>query len=152
MANKRKSKFNSLSSPGVKQDLSNYLTELAFLRQNHGNKLPPKFWQQTRYKFRYRKEIMAVRRFIKNYGEPAVLRIALANHIYSWTDFAKVEFLLQKDAEAKARAAEPKDTTSVGRDFIPEINDLRGHVASSSPRRGLFDRLKELENGEKEDR
>ena len=67
----RKSKFTSLSTPGTRQDCSNYLVELAFLKSNRGIRLPPKFWQQVKYKFRYRREIQACRKFIKKYGEGA---------------------------------------------------------------------------------
>jgi len=96
---KKKARFNSLSTPGTRQDASNYLVELAFLRANHGIKLKPKFWQQTKYKFRYRREIQAVRKFIKKHGEAAVLSVAISNYIRTWTNYGQIEAQLQKIKE-----------------------------------------------------
>lgn len=148
---KRKSKFNSLSTPGVRQELSNYLVELAFLRQNRGAKLKPYFWKDVKYKFRYRREIMACRKFIKKYGEPFVLSVAMSNYITTWTDFAKVEFLLQQKAESARRKQSPKDTSAVVNDFNRETEDLRDYTLPKPKKRSLFERLKELNNGEKEE-
>jgi hypothetical protein len=152
MAKKKKSRFNSLSTPGNRQDLSNYLVELAFLRQNRGNPLPPKFWQQTRYKARYRREIMACRKFIKKYGEPFVLSVALKNYIRSWTDFARIEFLLQQKKESLERKASPKDSTPVEKEFSQESSDLRDFDIPQTKTKSLFERLKELQGGEEEER
>lgn len=146
---KRKTRFNSLSTPGHKQDCSNYLVELAFLRRNKGTKLPEKFWQLQRYKWQYRKEIQACRKFIKKYGEPAVLKIALHNHITTWTDFAHVEFLLQQVAERQQRLAAPKDTSPVKDESVKVADDYRD-FAPAPPKKGLFERLKELSNGQEE--
>lgn len=145
-AKSKKTRFKSLSTPDLKQDLSSYLTELAFLRQNRGNRLPPKFWRQTKYKARYRKEIMACRKFIKKYGERAVLYIALNNYIRTWTDFARVEFLLQQQKEAQERRCAPKDHSRVQEESIEVKEDYRD-FHPTQPRRGLFERLKELKNG-----
>jgi len=141
---KRKARFNSLSTPGTKQDCSNYLVELAFLRDNHGLRLPAKFWQQHRYKFRYRREIQACRKFIKKYGEPAVLLIAMANHITTWTDYAKVEFLLQQIKERKERLAEPKDMSSVKPEVVEDLEDLRVDRKQVPKPLGLFEKLEEF--------
>ena len=147
---KRKSRFNSLSTPGLRQDCSNYLVELVFLRANKGNKLPSKFWQQQRYKWRYRKEIQACRKFIKKYGEPSVLYIAIHNQsVTTWTDFGKVEFLLQKLEERRQRLALPKDTSLVKPESVKVTKDYRDFVPT--PRKGgLFERLKELNSGAEE--
>ena len=143
---KRKARFNSLSTPGTKQDLSNYLVELVFLRQNKGIKLPKKFWQLNRYKFRYRREIQACRKFIKNYGEPVVLHIALKNYITSWTDYAKIEFLAQARKEAVERANSPKDLSPVVSLSEESGEDLRENKPTRSRRRGLFAKIEEIEN------
>jgi len=148
---KRKARFNSLSTPGQKQDCSNYLVELAFLKDNHGIRLPSKFWQLTRYKFRYRREIQSCRRFIKKYGEPDVLFVALNNHITTWTDFARIEVLLQKRAERRERMAAKKDVTPVVCDFSQETADLRIEINRRERKKGMFERLGELEDGKKED-
>lgn len=147
MAKKKKSRFSSLSTPGLKQDCSNYLVELVFLRSNKGTRLPAKFWQQQRYKWRYRNEIQACRKFIKKYGEPVVLYIALHNQdIVTWRDFAKIEFFLQQIEESRLRKALPKDTSEVTEDVV-KVNADHRDFKPASPKVGLFDRLKELNNG-----
>ncbi len=149
MVKQKKARFNSLSTPGLRQECSNYLVELAFLKRNRGTRLPSKFWQQQRYKWQYRKEIQACRKFIKKYGEPTVLYVAMNNHITTWTDFAHLEFLLQRLAERQVRLAAPKDTSEVKRETVKVANDHRDFTPT--PRKlGLFDRLKELSSGEKE--
>ena len=146
---KRKARFSSLSTPGHKQDCSNYLVELAFLRWNRGTKLPEYFWRQQRYKWKYGKEIKACRKFIKKYGEAAVLYIALNNYITTWQDFAHIEFLLQKIEERRQRIATPKDTSPVSPAHVPTKEDLRDFVPAPR-KKGLFERLKELNSGEEE--
>lgn len=147
MAKKRKSRFSSLSTPGLKQDCSNYLVELVFLRSNKGTRLPAKFWQEQRYKWRYRNEIQACRKFIKKYGEPAVLSIAMHNqNVTTWTDFAKIEFLLQQIEESRVRRALPKDTSDVIEETVKVEADHRDFTPRG-PKKGLFERLKELNDG-----
>lgn len=145
---KRKARFNSLSTPGTKQDCSNYLVELAFLRANHGAKLAPKFWQQSRYKFRYRREIQACRKFIKKYGEPSVLYVAMHNHVTTWTNYGNVEFLLQQRVEKFQRLAEAKDTAPVRRECVIPSIDLREKRTPAHKKKGLFERLEEIRNEE----
>jgi len=142
----KKARFNSLSTPGHRQDCSNYLVELAFLKNNKGSKLPPKFWQLHKYKWQYRREIQACRKFIKKYGESVVLYVAMHNHIVTWTDFAKVEFLMQKIAERNVRLASPKDKSDVKSEVIEVKEDFRDFIPRPS-KKGLFERLKELNNG-----
>jgi len=143
---KRKSRFNSLSTPGTKQDLSNYLVELAFLRQQHGQKLPPKFWQLGKYKFRYRREIQACRKHIKKYGESVILYIALKNYITSWTDYAKIEVLAQARKEIAERIRAPKDKSEVSQESEILGLDLRGQTNSRPKKKGLFEKIEEIEN------
>ncbi|MBV1929853.1 MAG: hypothetical protein KUG81_10140 [Gammaproteobacteria bacterium] len=145
---KRKSKFTSFSTPGHKQDCSNHLVELAFLRQNKGKRLPEFFWREQRYKWRYRKEVQACRKFIKKYGEGPVLLAAIENlTITTWTDFGHVEYLLQKHAERRRLRALPKDNTPVVPESVKVTEDYRD-FEPAKPKLGLFDRLKELSNGE----
>lgn len=149
MPKKRKARFNSLSTPNKKVDCSNYLVELVFLRQNRGRRLQPEFWKQQRYKYRFRKEIQACRKFIKKYGEAAVLKITLENtDIVSWADYGKIEFYLQKLLERRQLRALPKDESDVETESVEVEQDLREHIPSR--RKSLFERLKELNNGEKE--
>lgn len=147
---KRKSKFTSISTPGHKHDCSNHLVELAFLRQNKGKKLPEFFWREQRYKWRYRKEIQACRKFIKKYGEPLVLWAAINDlRITSWQDFAHVEFILQKLEEKRTLRALPKDLTPVAPETVKVSEDYRDFEPAKS-KLGLFDRLKELNSGEED--
>lgn len=146
MAKKRKARFDSLSTPGVKQDCSNYLVELVFLRRNHGRRLASKFWQQTQYKFKYRREIQACRRFIKKYGEPSVLYVALHNpYITTWTDFAKIEYLMQQRMEILQRRATSKDISPVKPESVKVNIDLRTTRTPTRKKR-LLQRLRELNN------
>ena len=141
---KRKTKFNSLSTPGVKQDCSNYLVELAFLRANHGNRLAPKFWQQSRYKYKYRNEIQACRKFIKKYGEAFVLYIAMHNHITTWTSYGNVEFLLQQQADRLDRLAKTKDHSEVKQESIEILEDIRENRIPTPKKKGLFERIEDI--------
>lgn len=144
--NKRKAKFVSLSTPGVRQDLSNYLVELIFLRRNRGSRLPPRFWSETRYKFRYMREIKACRKFIKAYGEAAVLHIARKNYFTTWTEYDKIEVLLQAYRERIVNKSKPKDMGSVEREIVERGKDLRTQ-RQRKEHKGLFQKLEELENG-----
>lgn len=146
---KKKARFKSLSTPGKRQDASNYLVELIFLRTNHGAPLPPSFWQQTRYKFRYRREIQAVRKFIKKYGEVDVLFVAISNYITTWTNYANIEAMLQRREERKKLKASAKDLTPVQKPESPHGPDLRAENNMCSPpvKKSLFERLKELKDG-----
>lgn len=144
---KRKSKFNSLSTPGVRQDLSNYLVELIFLRSNKGIKLPSRFWRQIKYKFRYMREIKACRKFIKTYGEPAVLFVVKNNYLTTFTDYAQMEVFLQKYKEAAERKSAAKDNSPVELEPISRGKDLRDFVKPVQEKIGLFKKLEELENG-----
>lgn len=145
---KKKARFNSLSTPGARQDVSNYLTELAFFRSNRQIKLPPKFWQQTKYKFRYRREIQAVRKFIKKYGEGRVLSVAISNYIMTWTNYGSIEAKLQKIKEHEELRTSPKDFTPPTKEVFKSGPDLRakhGIMKITKGNKGLFQKLKELE-------
>ena len=147
---KKKARFNSLSTPGLKQDLSNYLVELAFLRSNRGIKMPPKFWQNPRHKFRYMREIKGVRKFIKDYGETVVLEIALAEYITTWTKYDNLHVLAQHRVAAEKRKSLPKDMTPVAPEKEQLGVDLRGQTTPRPRKRGLFEKIEELENANKE--
>jgi len=146
---KKKARFNSLSTPGVRLDASKYLVELAFYRSNYGVKLQPQFWQRPKYKFKYRREIQAVRKFIKKYGEAAVLSVAISNYIKTWTDYGRVEGLMQRLKERHELKAGPKDVTPVTPLEDKESQDLRGLYGiktDTKHTKGLFEKLKELKH------
>ena len=147
---KRKQKFNSLSTPGLRQDLSNYLVELAFLRSNHGQRMPEKFWRIPKYKFRYMREIKGVRKFIKDYGEPIVLHIALGNYITTWTKYDNLHVLAQKRVASKERQRAIKDLTPVLSQSRKLGTDLRGQTVRRPRKKGLFEKIEELEDAKNE--
>ncbi len=111
---------------------------------NHGIRMPPKFWQYSRHKFQYKREIQAVRRFIKKYGEPDVIYISMHNSIRTWTDYAAIEFKLQERKEYHEMVALPKDTSEVTKEVVNRGPDLRQSRPAKIKRAGLFDRLQEL--------
>lgn len=143
---KRKRKFDSLSTPGLRQDLSNYLVELAFLRSNHGIRMPQKFWRQPKYKFRYMREIKGVRKFIKDYGEPVVLDIALKNYITTWTKYDNLHVLAQKRVASLERIRAVKDLSPVVSESRELGPDLRGQTTVRPRKKGLFEKIEDLEN------
>jgi hypothetical protein len=139
---KRKARFNSLSTPGLRVTLENYLVELAFLRSNYNQKLPEKFWQSTRHKYKYRREIQAVKKFLNKFGETDVLRAAIEHlKIVSWADYGKVEAILQTYAERRELRARPKDLTPVKKRIKNSV-DLRPKDDTVKKPKGLFKRLK----------
>lgn len=150
MGKRRKRKFNSLSTPGLRQDLSNYLVELAFLRSNHGIRMPERFWRLPKYKFRYMREIKGVRKFIKDYGESVVLHIALNNYITTWAKYDNLHVLAQKRVASLERRASPKDLTPVLKESRELGPDLRGQTKSRPSKKGLFEKIEELEDVNKD--
>jgi len=141
-------KYNSHSTPGHKMDLAAWLVELAMTRMNCGVRLPQRFWTDTRYKFRFGREIQAVRKFMKEFGEKRLLEISLKEYITTYTDYAQMNVFLQKMREQSERLAYPKDTSEVK----PEVTrvegpDLRDSRPVIKKKLGLFDRIQEIQNG-----
>lgn len=138
-------KFNSLSTPGHQMDLSTWLVELALTKRNNGIKLPPRFWSMVQYKFHFMREIKAVKSFIKKYGEAAVLKVALKNHLTTYSDYGQMEVFLQQIRESIERLRLPKDISEVKEEIVftggPDLRDEKPLVRKKI---GLFDRLKEL--------
>lgn len=89
---------------------------------------------------------MACRKFIKKYDEATILFIAQNNYITSWTDYANLEVLLQKYKEKSNRRLLPKDHTLVEDELNTKGVDLRDYI-SLSCKKGLFEKLEEIENG-----
>jgi hypothetical protein len=141
-------KFPSHSTPGHEMDLGTWLVELALTRKNCGVKLPPRFWSLVQYKFAFMREIKAVKKFIKEYGEKAVLRIALREYLTTYTDYGQMEVFLQKIKESAERLALPKDTSEVKPESLTHTGpDLRDEKPKMQKKLGTFERLKELQNG-----
>lgn len=141
----------SLSTPGEKVALTTWLIELVMTRRNKGRPLPPKFWNELKYRGQFRREIMALNKGIKEYGQTAVIRATYNNFLDTFTDYQQFTYLLQMEMERLKRLANPKDLTEVVMQeptILPK--DLRPEYFVSLPARqqgkkSLFDRLKELE-------
>lgn len=143
MPKKKIKGVQSMTTPGHIMQLRSWLAELVMVRSSNG-RLPEYFWRDTRWKWRYGNEVKAVSKFIKKYGEDVVVKVVCGNPIKSFTDYAELEFLLQKEAEAKKRLASPKDTTPVTNEERRDLPDLR-EPRSVVSKKTLFERLAELE-------
>lgn len=140
-------KFNSTSTPGHKMDLAAWLVELAMTRFNQGIRLPQRFWTDTRYKFKFGREIQAVRKFMKEFGEKRLLEISLREYITTYTDYAQMNVYLQKMREQTERLAAPKDTSEVKPEVIKnEGPDLRESRVVKKKKLGLFQRIQEIQD------
>jgi hypothetical protein len=137
--------IQSLTTPNHHMQLRSWLAELVMVRSTNG-RLPEYFWRDTRWKWRYGNEVKAVTKFIKKYGESVVVKVVCNNPVKSFTDYAELEFLLQKEYEAKQRLAIPKDTTPVMNEERRDLTDLR-EPRSVVSRKNLFERLSEIEGG-----
>ena len=108
----------------------------------------PKFWRLPKYKFRYMREIKGVRKFIKDYGEPIVLHIALNNYITSWAKYDILHVLAQKRVASIERSCGVKDLSPVVSEERSLGSDLRGQTVRRPRKKGLFEKIEELENAE----
>jgi len=139
MAKKRK----SLTTPGHTMTLRNSLAELVLLRANQG-KLPEYFWRDSRWKWDYGREVQAITKFIKKYGEEVVSKVITSNYVSTTADYGNLEFLCQQEMDRLARLYKPKDTTPVEAEVFEEVKDLR-EPRPSHFKKGLFERLDEIE-------
>ena len=142
MAKKIKS-IKSLTTPNHMMQLRSWLAELVMVRSSDG-RLPEYFWRDTRWKWKYSNEVKAVTKFIKKFGEAVVIKVTCDTRIKSFADYGELEYLLQKESEAKQRLSLPKDTTEVKNEEHQELTDLR-EPRSVVSKKNLFERLSELE-------
>lgn len=143
---KKKIKIQSLSTPGHNMFVRSWLAELVMTRANKGQKLKPYFWRDSRWKWKYTSEVKAVSKFIKKYGEAAVVKVVSENRkIFTFASYGEMEVLLQKEHGRIERLLLPKDNTEVTSEEPEVVTDLRGPRLSIS-KKGLFQRLAELEN------
>ncbi len=136
----RKNKIQSLTTPGHKMLARSWISELVMWRANFGH-LPPYFWRQTKWKWRYTNEVKAASKFIKKYGESTVVKIVCANKkLQTLASYGELEFLLQAEQDRLKRLATPKDNTPVIDKVRAPIEDLRG-PRSINTKKGLFEKL-----------
>lgn len=123
----------------------NSLAELVLLRANQG-KLPPHFWRDSRWKWNYGREVQAITKFIKKYGEDVVSKVILTNYIATTADYGNLEFLLQEQMDRLARLYKPKDTTQVKAEVDDRVEiDLREPRPSYFQKKNVWERLNEIE-------
>lgn len=126
--------------------LRSWLAELLCIRQF--GKLPPWFWRDTRYKFRYGSEIKSISKFIKIYGEQIVVMALLNNReLTSLADYAKAEVYLQREQNLRSKRALKKDTSLPIKKEVGECVDLRD-ARNCNSTQGLFSKLDRMTNGE----
>lgn len=150
---KRSKKIESQTTPGHKMLPRSWVAELVMWRANRG-KLPPYFWRNQKWKWKYGQEVRAATKFVKKYGEDAVVRVVCANKkLITLSSYGDIEFLLQQEEERLRRLSLPKDTTPLAEEVHEPLEDLR-EPRSVSRKVGLFEKLAMLEkdnNGEKEE-
>ena len=136
-------KILSQTTRGHNMQLRSWLAELVMLR-TYG-KLKPYFWRDSRWRGIYTQEVKAVSKFIKNYGNRAIVMVAENPFIKTFTDYANIEWRIQEFAKSDELIRKPKD-------FEPPISpisqgeDLRDYEIKKTNKISLFDRLDSYEH------
>jgi len=138
-----KIKVLSQTTHGHKMQLRSYIAELMLIRQYGLTSLQPYFWRHKYWRGLYTKEVRAVSKFLKTYGPRAVVAVANNIQINTFTNYAELEFFLQKEAAKEYRLTQPKDTSKVNDEAI-EVQDLR-EPRFFVKKKGLFEALDEFE-------
>ncbi len=123
--------------------LRSYIAELMLVRQYGLSGLCPYFWRKKFWKGLYIREVRAVSKFLKSYGPKAVVTVANNLQINTFTNYAELEFFLQKESARDYRLAQPKDTSKIKNETC-EVEDLR-EPRFSVRKKGLFETLDEFE-------
>lgn len=139
----KKIKVLSQTTHGHQMQLRSYLAELMLIRQYGLTSLQPYFWRHKFWRGLYTREVRAISKFLKSYGERAVVEVASKTSISTFTNYAELEFFLQKESARDKRLAQPKDTSEI-KDETDEVHDLRG-PRFSIRKKGLFEKLDEFE-------
>lgn len=143
---KKKIQYMSRTTPGHEMQLRTWLAETLMIRQINW-KLPEKFWTLPKYKFKFATEIKAVSKYIKKYGEGAVVRAVLDNKkLTSMSDYAFAEVCLQNEEASLKRISLPKDT-SPAPERINNISSADLRDARPEPKENLFTKLDRIING-----
>jgi hypothetical protein len=137
--------FISLTTPGHKMKLATWLAELAVVRSHPNITLPPRFWTDTRWKWKYGNEIKAINKHIKKYGEKLLLKAFVRSRLTTFTSYGDLEVLLQQQVEIDERINLPKDNSPCEEDKKQQLEDLRDKRATQT-KGGLFAKLRELES------
>ena len=141
---KRKQRVPSQTTPGHKMQVRSWLAELVMLRRHQG-RLPPYFWRENKWKWRYTNEVKAASKFIKAYGEPTVTKVVCREkRLETLTSYGDLEFLLQAEQESLRQLALPKDLSEAPPVVKTKGPDLRP-TSPISQKKTLFDTLAEFE-------
>ena len=139
----KKIKVQSQTTDGHKMQLRSYIAELMLIRQFGLGSLHPYFWRHKYWRGLYTKEVRAVSKFLKSYGDRAVVTVANNVQINTFTNYAELEFFLQKESAGYSRLSQPKDTSKIKNETY-EVEDLR-EPRFFVRKKGLFEKLDELE-------
>lgn len=135
----------SRTTPGHYMQLRSWLAELLCIRQF--GRLPPWFWRDVRYKFRYSNEIKSITKFLKVYGEPTVVTAILDNReITTLADYGKAEVFLQREQNIRNKRALAKDTSLPIKKDNAATEDLRDSKPQTH-KLSLFEKLDRIKNG-----
>jgi hypothetical protein len=138
------SKIASSTTPGHRMFVRSWLAEL-IMRRSFAGRLPPYFWRETKWKWRYTNEVKAISKFIKKFGEDMVLKIVCENKkLKTAASYGELEYLLQEEEAKLKRLALPKDTSPVINEAPASHVDLR-EPRVVSKKKGLFERLNDFE-------
>ncbi len=138
-----KIKVSSQTTTGHKMLLRSYIAELMLVRQYGLSSLRPYFWRHKYWSGLYTREVRAVSKFLKSYGPKAVVAVASDVKINTFTDYAQIEFFIQREAAKGLRLAQPKDTSEI-KNETHEVHDLR-ESRFSIRKKGLFEKLDDFE-------
>lgn len=140
----KRTTIKSSTTPNHRMNLRSWLAELVMIRANRGSLLPPFFWRDARWKWKYTNEVKAASKFIKKFGEALVVKVVADNPVTTFSDYGNMEFLLQSELDILMRHMLPKDFSPVVDEDQEEIEDIRGPRIINK-QKGLFSRLYELE-------
>jgi hypothetical protein len=138
----KKIKVQSQTTAGHKMELRSFLAELMLIRQYGLQSLCPYFWRHKYWRGLYTVEVRAISKFLKSYGQEAVIAVIGNIKINTFTNYAELEYFLQKIRAANNRLAKPKDTTKIINETctVEDLREPRFFVKS----KGMFERIDEL--------
>jgi len=123
MVKKEKTKnpkiYDSPTTPNLKVDLSNFITELVIIEsaKKAGQRLVPKFWQLESWKEIYGFEVQAARNLLRVFPkhQELILRLVIHKQLNTFY-YPKARFVVKKAIERKVtsdEAPEKKQPTNV---------------------------------------
>ncbi len=136
----KKIKIPSQTTPHHKMQLRSWLAELAMIRTF--GKLKPYFWRDSRWRGYYTREVRAVSKFIKSYGPKAIVVVACDPSIITFTNYAELEYFLQREHRKEVLRRQPKDFTET--EYLKEETEDLREPRIKTKSKGLFERLDDI--------